>query len=88
MLGRNVHAVSMPISNMISDPNVPENAGRVMLLNLRDKEVHEKLCDIIKGTEYNRNVFNGQEAVDLAIVVTDSPQKDRKTGEIRINKEY
>jgi len=70
---------------VVKDPNVPENSGRVMIVNLRDKNAHEKLCDIIKAAEYDNNVYNGTKAIDLAIVVQEKPQMD-KEGNPRINK--
>lgn len=70
---------------VINDPNVPENAGRVMILNIRDRDAHEQLTNIIKSTEYTQNVFNGQSAVDLAIVVKNEPITSKKTGEIMVN---
>jgi hypothetical protein len=71
---------------VVSDPNVPENTGRIMILNIRDIKAYEKLCDIIKVKEYEFNVFNGENALDMAVIIENKPQLDYKTKEIRINK--
>jgi hypothetical protein len=69
---------------IISDPNVPENNGRVMLFLIRDRDTYKRLCEQVKGKEHELPVFNGEGAVDLAVVVQDVPQKN-KDGSERIN---
>lgn len=69
---------------VVSDPNVPANSGRVMILNIRDLNAHKKLTETIKVAEYNNQVFNGQQAVDLALAVVEKEQTD-KEGNVRIN---
>ena len=69
---------------IISDPNIPENNGRVMLFLIRDRDTYKRLCEQVKGKEHELPVFNGEGAVDLAVVVQDVPQKN-KDGSERIN---
>ena len=69
---------------VISDPNVPENNGRIMLFLIRDRDAYKRLCEQIKGKEHECAVFNGTDAVDLAVVVKDVPQTN-KDGTERVN---
>lgn len=69
---------------IISDPNVPENNGRIMLFLIRDRDIYKRLCEQVKGKEHESPVFNGEGAVDLAVVVSEVAQKN-KDGSERIN---
>ncbi len=69
---------------IISDPGVPENNGRVMLFLIRDRDIYKRLCEQVKGKEHESPVFNGEGAVDLAVVVSEVAQKN-KDGSERIN---
>jgi hypothetical protein len=70
---------------VINDPNVPANSGRVMMFNIRDRKAYEELTNVIKMAERSTCVFNGTQAIDLAVVIRDMPNLD-KAGNERINK--
>ena len=70
---------------VIQDPNQPGNVGQIKIMNLRDKEAYMALTTMVKAAEYEHNVFNMDNAVDLLMSVKQVPQVNLKTGEPRIN---